>query len=266
VKGQVLAALFLALLSAPGCQSQPGGHWLVVAGRFPSATEAIQAVRKLQPGLPEATVVASDDCANQPGGQFLAVAGPVLKSRSAAENALAKAKPAAQQAAIAECQAKPDSRIAAGLPTIDPSILKLPESVVNWEDKDKISELVRLSSSSQLWLRRWYDPAPDDPREGMRVAVAYLGADATQPKEVTADCMRPLYASQNNLLALSCVRGPAGNQLLHYTQLIDVASGAVLATAERCRTPRFTGPNEVTCQSESVDAEGNLTLQPRKLP
>jgi hypothetical protein len=136
---------------------------------------------------------------------------------------------------------------------------------VNWDTRDKLSE-IHATQYGNVWIRRYFDNSKEDPREGRRESVYIFGPNATTPKQLASDCMRPAFAVQGKLMALSCVREAVGQDLLHETKLIDLDSGRVVKTVERCRKPEFPTPNEFSCEVESVDKSGRVNGVSKRFP
>jgi hypothetical protein len=209
-----------------------------------STHRALAPAMKAAAAAPGAAVVASGDCSGFRSGLYL-VAAP-------------QAKPARV------CAPKPGSRIALGIALIDPSIARVPANAVNWTAEDRISTVTRLATG-YLWIQRRYEADPEDPREGHRESVFFLRSSPTDAVRLDADCAHPAFAQKDGWIALSCARELAADHMLHELRVFDQATGKVVFTAPRCREPRFESAGEVACRAESVDAEGKLTLAPKRL-
>ena len=261
---QLLLVTSVAALSFCGV-GQNETKWLVIASSQREVVPALAATRKLQTAWPNATVVASGDCDSLRLGLYLAVA-QIVPNRAEADAALVKLKSDVPDAYLRECHPKVNSTLAAGVPLVDPSIAKVPVDSVNWSDKDRISSVQKLSGKSYLWIRRWYSPVAEDPLEGRREAVLYFDEKPENAKELQAGCTNAQAIERGELLALTCAREAAGDNLLHETILFDIISGKSLKSISHCREPAFASPVELTCKAESVNAQGELKLQAKRVP
>jgi hypothetical protein len=239
--------------------------WLVIAASQRNVVPALEAIRKMQTEWPHAAVVASNDCDGLRPGLYLAVA-EVAADRAAADAALQKLKSKIPDAYVKECRPKLNSTLAAGVPLVDPSIPKVPGDSVNWSDRDRISSARKLKDKGYLWIRRWYSPAVEDPLEGRRESVLYFDGNPANAKELQANCADPQVVQGSDLLALSCARETAGDNLMHETMVFDTTSGKARKSIPHCREPAFVSPHEITCKTESVNARGELELQTERVP
>jgi hypothetical protein len=239
--------------------------WLVIASSQREVVPALEATRKLQTSWPNATVFASGDCDALRPGLYLAVA-EIAPNRVAADAALQKLKSDVPDAYVRECRPKLNSTLAAGVPLVDPSIAKVPADSVNWSDSDRVSSVQKLTGKGYLWIRRWYSPAAEDPLEGRRESVLYFDERPENAKELQAGCTNAQAVQRGELLALICARETAGDNLLHETILFDTTSGKPMKSIPHCREPEFASPVELTCKAESVNAQGELKLQAKRVP
>jgi len=254
-----LASLLLVACCLPAAAQQP---WLVIAGSFPSATEAIKLTAKLR-AIEPASVVMSSDCENLRQGLYLSAA-IVTADRAIAQSALEKAKTIAHDSYLRECKARPASRIALNVPAIDPSIERVPDDAVNWTDEDRTSTVAKLPSG-YLWLRRTYVAAPEDPQEGRRTAALFFAAKPAEARQLTEDCSDSGHAQNGTRVALSCARESAGDNLFHEITVYDTSTARPLLQIKHCRKPNLPTPNQLACQVEEVDAQGTLRLRPKQL-
>jgi hypothetical protein len=223
----------------------------------------LKALRPLAGRWPETSIAVSADCENLQPGVYLAVAA-ITADREKAGEAAARLRTEAGSAHVRECRPKPGSRIALGVPAVDASIRNVPDDAVNWTDDDRVSTVVKLPGSGYLWVRRTYEAAREDPREGRRESVLYFAADPRQARTLDADCTGVTWAARGTWIALSCAREVAADHLLHQTTVFDRNSGKPALTLRRCRDPRFASETEVSCMAEQVDADGNLRLAGKK--
>ncbi|MSV30739.1 MAG: hypothetical protein EXQ52_18635 [Bryobacterales bacterium] len=222
---------------------------LAIVSTHRAILPAMKAVAALRPTSSEATVVASGDCATSRAGLYLVV----RPSRS---------KPAAN---LRTCTPKHGTRLALGIPLIDPSIASVPANSVNWTDEDRISSVVKLPTIGYVWIRRRYESDTEDPREGRRESVFFLLSSSKDAVRLDADCTNPTFAQRDGWIALSCARELAADHMLHELRVFEQATAKAIFTAARCREPRFETAEELSCQAESVDADGRLQLAAKRL-
>ncbi len=234
--------------------------WLVIAGSHTSVKPATETKQKLQSSWPEAAIVASDDCDGLRRGLFLAVAAK-LPRREEAQEVLSKVKVAVPDAYVRECRPKPASRIQFGVPVVEPSIESVPTNAVNWTDEERISRVATLPGAGHLWIRRRFEPVPEDPREGRRTAVLFFAETPETAVSLDEDCTDPQFSQKGGRVALSCARETAADNLLHETKVYDIHSGKELLTVRRCRQPELRSAVELSCKAEEIGADGQLRLR-----
>ena len=254
-----LSAGLLGLLTA-----QPRPLWLTVAGTSKTLTPVLKITRQLRPFSTQAGVVASSDCENLEQGLFLSVAA-IATDRAGAQEVLAKVKTVSTAAYVRECRPKNGSRISLGIPAIDPSIEAVPPNTVNWTDEDRVSTIIKLPEDGFLWIRKMYQPAPEDPREGRRTSVQFFRTDPHKSIQLSADCTDLSVSQRAGRIALSCARETAAENLLHETSVYDENSGKELMIVARCRNPEFISRSELRCGNEEVDRSGTLHLHAKRV-
>jgi hypothetical protein len=255
-RGALLAGALLCLCACRSGESESA--WLAVAFASPDVTQAIEAKRGLERSWPQATIVSSGDCGNLKPGLYL-VAAAILPGRQAARDAVAKLE-AERGAYASHCAVEPASRLALGVPVVDPSILEVQPNAVNWSDADRVSEVVKLAGPGYLWIRRRYEPGKEDAREGRRESVLYFAQDPRQAETLEEDCTQPDHAEYGEWIAVSCAREVAADRLLHGITVFARSASEPVHSIRRCREPRFLSDRELACKSEEVDADGELRL------
>jgi len=164
------------------------------------------------------------------------------------------------------CDVVEHSRLALGLPLLDPSFDTLHTQPVNWDvDDDAISRVESLGDGRVVLIVPYYEADPEDIREGLRTKVLLHRPASSRAFPLSADCIDPELAVGRNYLALSCVTESAADYLLHRTQVFNLNDEQAVAAYDRCRKPRFHG-GVLVCMGETVDAEGKLSLQERQYP
>lgn len=253
----------MVLLTGFALSLQAEPKWLVVLGTSSSVQQAVARANHLRNVSGKMTVVVSDDCINLKPGLFLTVAG-ILNDDKAAQRLVTENRKIVPDAYPRACEPRPGSRVQFGIDAVDPSIFKVPPNAVNWDDRDRISE-VHAEGQTYVWLRRRYVEDKNDPREGRRTGVLLFNTNPLSARQITPDCFDAQVAGSDHNVALACARENAGDNLLHQMQVIDTNSGQAIRTLDRCRNPKFVTSVEVTCDAEAVGADGKLKLTPTRI-
>jgi hypothetical protein len=149
------------------------------------------------------------------------------------------------------------------VPAVDGSIADVPADAVNWSDDDRVSTVRRLSDGRSLILVRYFVKAASDPLEGRRERVVLA---QSQDKTIVLDeqCMHAGKAAAiADRIAFDCAREQAGDHLLHSVKVFS-DSGSKLMEIEHCRNPRWEQKDLLTCEEESVGADGQLVLNAKR--
>jgi hypothetical protein len=205
-------------------------------------------------------IVGSDDCRNLRPGLFLVVPAP-QSDRVAAEAQLARWRDhgGVPDVYLRACEVAPASRLALGLPLLDPSIRQRPPEMAGWSYDDAVSRVEPLGHGRLALIVPRYVPEPEDAREGLRVEVSILGP-GPERHVLEPDCAGPELAASSPLVALACAVEVAGENLLHVTRVYRLPGGEQVMAQESCRDPELSGMRLV-CQGERVDADGRLHLE-----
>jgi hypothetical protein len=256
------SAIVLAMLFQHSLDAEPA--WLAVVSTSPTVVQAINMAKRLRTSLGSVIIVATNDCENLKPGLFLSVTG-ISNNSDAAERRVAEARKTVHDAYVRNCEPKPGSRVQFTIDLVDASIYEVPADVVNWDDNDRISEL-RTAGLMHLWIRREYRKDENDPREGRRTSVWLFKNDPSAAQKITPDCADAEVVVSDSLIALTCARETAGDNLFHQVQVLDINIGRTVRTVDRCRTPKFVTASEFTCEAEAVGPDGGLKLTPQKFP
>ena len=261
--GVVLVGAVLAA-AACGQTAPPGEQFLVIGASDGSAQGIARRAQELaratgKPGL----VVQVADCGE--ARQVFAWSAVVTASAEQAQQALAALQRFAPDAYVKRCKVRAGSLLALRVPAVDPSIARVPASVVNWSEADRISGVAQVGSAGRVVLVRRYDAAPEDPLEGRRTRVL-LAAGTGELVTLAEDCPgASQFVHGGGWLAFACDSEQAADNILHTVRAYD-AGGAPAGTMPRCRAPAISTAGVLACQGEEVDAAGKLRLTPRSLP
>jgi hypothetical protein len=247
------------LLAAPS----PSGKWLVIAASSRQVAPALTSAKTLKASWPDAAVIASQDCSNLAPDLYLTVVS-TQTDRAAAQSEAARLKTQVPDAYIRACTLRPGSRLQLGVPLIDPSIENVPGDVVNWTDADRISQVVALPAKGHLLVRRQYQPDPNDPNEGRRTAVLFFSQSPSDAHQLESDCQQFSYTAQSGVIAISCAREVAADNLLHTIDVFKRPSLEKITSVEHCRKPQLSGA-ALSCEEEQVGPDGKLRLTPKHL-
>lgn len=244
--------------------------WLLIGASDTSAAAIAQKSKVLVSKMPTGLLVQTRDCGERKN--VFAWIAMVADSREAALAALPRVKQLATDAYIRPCEVRPASLLALRINAIDPSIADVPADAVNWRDEDRVSSVRALDgkfgNGRSLLVTRYFAKMPNDPLEGRRERISLVSATGTHTI-LDENCMDVAsLAVQKNGIALQCVREQAADTLLHSVLVFDT-TGKKLAETERCRNPRWiagaSGERTISCEAESVDATGRLSLQRKRV-
>lgn len=259
----MLLTIFLSGSMACTSSSLPHEQWLVILAARTSLEDVVIDLEKLGGRTAGINLVNTEDCRNLQLDPFLVVGGVFGDRESAVEATDSWRVKGINDAYVESCDVIEDSRLALGLPLLDPSFDALHIQPVNWDLDDAISRVESLGSGMVVSIVPYYEADPEDIREGFRTRVL-LGRPAPgQQLSLSDDCIDPEPAANRDYLALSCVTESAADHLLHRTQVFNLDDGQTVTAYDRCREPRFHG-GVLTCMSETVDAEGDLFLEERQ--
>ncbi|MDJ0277532.1 hypothetical protein QLH51_12075 [Sphingomonas sp. 2R-10] len=237
---RLLAASLLVCAGAAGAQDI-GGDWLILQTAADPIALVGAASAKRAPG---ARVIATDDCVGMKPGMYVLAARPGSGAR-------------APGAYIKRCAAKPRSVAALGLPAVDPSFAAMRSEPVNFDGGDIVSKV-----RAGLLLRPYYLPTPNDPREGLRMAVDDV---AGRRRPIERDCTDPEVAREGDLIAIACAIEQVADRYVYRTTVYRAGDLKRVQSVPRCRNPRFVSGRKLRCDAQLIDADGNVSLRPRDL-
>lgn len=187
----------------------------------------------------------------------------LAKSREAAAQRLERLRGALGDAYVKKCMVRANSLLAFRMSAVDPSIAKVPDDAVNWDEAARVSSSRAVSGGAAIVVVRHYKAGDaEDPLEGRRERVL-LRTAAGHMLTLSEDCPAAAnFQTAAGYVAFECAREQAADQVLHEVRVASVA-GQPVTTVPSCRAPRFATTGTLTCQEESVDAEGALRLLPK---
>ncbi len=230
----------------------------------PTAGQAIGIAKRYQSSLGKVNIVASDDCTNLKPGLFLSVAG-IWNKREDAQHKVSANRKTVRDSYARACQMRPGSRMQFGIDAVEPSIFEVPSDAVNWDDRDRVSEVLG-AGPIYVWIRRQYQKDKEDPREGRRTSLWVFRTDPSSAQVLVPDCFDAQVVVSDRLVATACAIENAADHLLHQVQVIDTNFGRPIRTVDRCRNPAFVRGTELGCEAETVGPDGALKLTPVRFP
>ena len=240
-----LAALLLGVPAATCASQSPAATDLLILQSSPDALALSRST--LRTAWKDATILASSDCAELRPDLF------VLASRAGGPKG---ARPPGGSH-VRKCTIKRGSLTMRGIPAVDPSFARLREAPITFSSND-----VLTSQRAGLLLRPWYSPDPEDPREGLRVAVEDLSRGR---RVIEQDCARPEVARSATDIAIACAVEQIGEQPLFRTIVYRAGDLAKVRTVPKCRRPRL-DPGTVLCSGQSIGSNGQITEETRSFP
>lgn len=202
-------------------------------------------------GWPEAFVVAGGDCVEPQPDRYLRVSlsGP----RTPAEVATA----AAVSAPLRACTRRRGSLAARRISAVDPSFTQLREPPVTFSGEDVVTRL-----RGGLLVRPWYQAAPEDPREGLRVAVEDLAGGGR--RVIARDCAGAEVARSATHIAIACVVEQVAEQPVFRTTLYRAGDLATLRVVPRCRRPALEAAGLI-CSEQVIGRDGRISESTRRV-
>jgi hypothetical protein len=209
-------------------------------------------------------LVNCEDCKNLRPGLILLTTG-IKKDKSEANADIMKWRQRGiKDAYLRSCDVLPNSRLALGIPLLDPSIYGRPEDVVNWQYENAVSRVKPLDNSWIAIIQPKYESTPDDILEGLRINIGLLNPNEKKiALSLSKNCIDPVFsadADNKAMVAVSCVNETAADHLLHKTLVYHVPSQKKVFEKDRCKNPRLSG-NAIICDMESLDKHGDLHLE-----
>lgn len=236
--------------------------FLVVAASANTPGAIAERAKVLTPESKTGLVIQTGDCGEK--RNVFAFVTEVAASRTAAQRALEATKAVIPDSYIKSCDARPGSLLMLRVPAVDLSIADVPKDAVNWSDQDRVSVAEPLPDGRTRIIVRYYEKLADDPLEGRRERV--LVAQSAERKIVLEqECANPgKTVMANGRIAFDCVKEQAGDHLLHSVVVFD-SVGKKLKEVSRCRGPKWVTSDSLACEAESVDASGELALEPTRI-
>ena len=155
---------------------------MAVLSTTTSIGQAIARAKVLRASLGNVTIVATSDCTNLKPGLFLPVAG-IFNDSDEVQREVAEARKVVHDAYARACDPEPGSCIELGIDAVDRSIYDVLSNAVNWDDRDRLSE-VHPAGGMYVWFRRQYLKDPNDAREGRRTSVSLFRGDPSSARRI----------------------------------------------------------------------------------
>lgn len=253
-----LLVFALALLVATA--SAQADQWYLTVGATDASPAGI--AKKAKRIAADGLIFQTGDCGDKKN--IFGWAAKVDKDRKSAEATRRALRERVPDANVRLCEVKQGSLLAHRISAVDISIADVPETAVNWDDRDMVSEIESLPDNRSLLISRYYERGADDPLEGRRERVILLSPQ-DERKELEKNCINAgNVRSSRDLLAFQCAREQAGDHLLHIVVVFDW-NGAKIKEIRHCRDPLLIQNSYLQCQRESVGADGKLKLSTKKI-
>lgn len=257
----IKAALVALMILGSTLPARGERLWLVVGASSRSAAEIAQKSRLLAIHAPDSLVVQTGDCGEKKN--IYAWVAEAAASPEAAQTALARVRTIVKGAYVKRCDVKPGTLLGLRITAVDPSVANVPETAVNWAEKDRVSSVHPLPDGRSIIIARYFTPLMDDPLEGRRERVI-LAESRGKRMVLEENCPDPgRMATLHGRIAFHCVREEAASHLIHNVTVFGKA-GEKLAEIERCRNPEWSGEFVIKCEEESVGPDGQLRLKSKR--
>lgn len=236
----LLLALLMVAAAAPGQDAPPvrDDEWLILQTAADPLALVGAAAAKRAPG---ARVIATGECDGMRPGLFILVVKPGKGPRPA-------------DAYVRRCIAQPYSATGRGIPSVDPSFAAMRVRPVNFDGRDIVS-FVR----SNLLIRPYFVDRPNDPREGLRVAVEDMIDGRRRPIE--RDCNAPEATRGIDHIAIACASEQIACQPVYRAILYRAGDLARVREIPRCRDPQFFQAGLLRCWKQTVSPAGKVKLK-----
>lgn len=263
MNAKYLCIIFMVFLSScKQTNAKSDTLWLVIGASSQSLTPIIKEKQRLVRNWPSASIVSTDDCKHARRGFFVLT---VIreKSKTKAQQAVAKLKKQVPDAYIKRCVIVNRSRLALGVPLVHPSVERVLDDVINWRDEDRVTELRHLNNTYYLIIQRVYDPKDTSYREGRQQRILLFKDDPTESVLLNDQCWDfGDFSYHNPYVAFHCASMVAGDHFIHTSEIYHLQPPRKLSEKIYCRNPVIHGDRQWTCQEETVDAEGKLSFTP----
>lgn len=215
-------------------------QWLILqAAADPMALVGVAAARR----APGARVIATEECDGMRPGLFILVVKPGRAPRPAG-------------AYVRRCITQPHSATGLGIASVDPSFAKMRARPVNIDGKDIVS-----FTRSNLLVRPYFVDLPNDPREGLRVAVEDM-RDGSR-RSIERDCTAPEVTRGVDHIAIACAVEQIAGQPVYRTMIYRAGDLARIRDIPRCRDPQFFQVDLLRCWTQTISLAGKVALKPR---
>jgi hypothetical protein len=117
---------------------------------------------------------------------------------------------------VKQCVVRPNSLLAFRMSAVDPSIAKVPDDAVNWDEAARVSSTQAVSGGAAIVVVRHYNTGDaEDPLEGRRERVL-LRTAAGHLLTLSEDCPAAGdFQTAPAYLAFECAREQAADEVLH---------------------------------------------------
>lgn len=236
-------ALLIAAMAggqAPSQKQAPtDDEWLILqTAADPLALVGAAAARR----TPGARVIATDECDGMRPGLFILAVKPGRMPRPPG-------------AYVRRCITQPYSATGRGIASVDPSFAAMRRRPVNFGGRDIVTFI-----RANLLVRPYFVDSPNDPREGLRVAVEDMRDGRRRPIE--RDCNAPEVMRGVDHIAIACATEQIAGQPVYRTVLYRASDLGRVREIARCRDPQFFRVDLLRCWKQTVSPTGKLTLKP----
>ncbi len=234
---------------------------LIIISTKTTASSILSEKKKYSHVIPETQIIFSDECSNLKSGLFFLVSDMITQPEKE-KGKLKIAKSKIKDAYARKCQIKNKGMLDLGLPVIHPSIEKVPDSAVNWDDSDRVSELKHVAGLGYFLVERHYMSNDPGMTEGRLQSIYYFKIDSKQKLLLQRHCWDfNNVKNENNYFVFHCATEMAADHFMHSSFVYDAKILKLIHVSEYCRNPELIKPNSMRCKAESVNANAELILK-----
>lgn len=235
--------------------------WLSIIATESNVDNAVSTARSLHTNKNALEIIDTNDCHNLRKNLYVIVAAIDTQRQSARKTIEKWRERGFEDAYFRQCDIVQKSRLALRIPAVDNSFVQHDIHSINWDLQEAITHITFLNTDRAVIIKPQYQPDPEDIREGLKIRVYLHWLKKNHHVKLSDDCIDPELTHNSRFLAVSCVTENAADNLLHSTSVFSFTDGTLVFRQNRCRDPEFTD-NQLTCNKETVDVDGQLNLIP----
>ncbi|MDH5178283.1 MAG: hypothetical protein OEY07_01270, partial [Gammaproteobacteria bacterium] len=217
----ILLAAGVLKINAEGSGSMPAKVDLVIISTKMTAKEILAEKKLLKNQFSDARIISSNDCTNLKPSLIFLVAG-IYNTSEAAEKGLSTVRQSIKDAYHRPCNIKYEGLLYFDIPIIHPSIEKVPDDAVNWDDSDMMTELFSFSGLGHFISERNYVSNDTEMTEGRRQTIYFFDRSNNKKTQLQEHCWNFSDVKHNSrFFTFHCATEMAANNFIHSSFVYD---------------------------------------------